>query len=172
VSCRLALLLPALAGCGAGAGARSDDSAAGGGAADTIQVVLERGPCYGTCPVYAVTVRGDGTILLDARRHLDTTGTIERRVPGAEVAALMRLMEESGFFGLEASYTLNRFACRPYVTDAALVVIEARVGARHKRVEHDLGCGGAPAALLRIEQRLDSLGGLARWTSGGRRTAN
>jgi hypothetical protein len=44
------------------------------------------------------------------------------------------------------------------------VITSVRLGERHKRIEHDHGCGNAPEALSVLERRIDEVLGTERWT--------
>ena len=37
------------------------------------RITLERGPCFGTCPVYSVTLDGSGAVLFEGRRFVADT---------------------------------------------------------------------------------------------------
>jgi len=53
--------------------------------ADSIS--FETGPCFGTCPVYKVTVRPDGTGMFEGRRFTAVTGERAFRVSPAQYRA-------------------------------------------------------------------------------------
>lgn len=44
-------------------------------AIESEAITYETAPCFGTCPVYAVTVRPDGSGVFDGRRHTAVSGT-------------------------------------------------------------------------------------------------
>lgn len=45
------------------------------GAIEGEEIRYETTPCYGTCPVYVVTVRPDGSGTFEGREHVAVTGT-------------------------------------------------------------------------------------------------
>ncbi|RYD94511.1 MAG: hypothetical protein EOP61_21520 [Sphingomonadales bacterium] len=47
----------------------------------------ETGPCFGVCPVYAVTLRPDGTGVFEGKRFTAVTGTREFKLSRAEYNA-------------------------------------------------------------------------------------
>jgi Domain of unknown function (DUF6438) len=60
----------ALAGCKT----HSGDGYGYGHAGKVKSITYETGPCFGTCPVYTVTVRADGTGLFTGQNHTTVTG--------------------------------------------------------------------------------------------------
>jgi hypothetical protein len=127
------------------------------------RVSLERTPCYGTCPVYRVAITADGTVSFNGERHTMTTGTATAQIEPQRVAALLRQIEAAGFFGMSPKYTMNDKACGLYHTDAPTVILDVTLNGRTHRVEHDLGCGGAPEQLRGLQAKVDSVAGTARW---------
>lgn len=127
------------------------------------RVTMERLPCYGTCPVYRVDVAADGAVTFTGERYVDSIGTRSHRIEPGEAAALMHDLVAGGFFDLADDYTQDAKACGMYHTDAPRVNLTVRVDGRSKTVEHDYGCGGAPASLRSLQERVDSVAGVSRW---------
>ena len=71
----LIALTAVLAGC-----TTMTDSAADGAAAATGETIrYSVSPCYGTCPVYAVTVLPNGHVTFDGQEHVAARGPQERQ---------------------------------------------------------------------------------------------
>lgn len=128
-------------------------------------VSLERGPCFGTCPVYRVTIDQGGRVRFEGRRFVADTGLSTADVPAARVDSLFVELERAGYFELADSYRAGDQACRRYATDLPTVTTEVRLGPRSKRIEHDRGCADAPARLTALETRIDEVAGVQRWIS-------
>ena len=146
---------PSAAGPSAAAGEARADSA--------VRIVLERGPCFGTCPVYSVTLDGSGAILFEGRRFVADTGISTGRVPPARIDSLVAELAAGGYFDFADRYAAGESGCERYATDLPSVITEVRAGGRSKRIEHDHGCMEAPEALTALEGRIDSVAGVARW---------
>ena len=125
----------------------------------SVVISLERGPCYGTCPVYRVTIYGDGTVRYDGTNHVRVTGSQAAVIAPERVKALIDEIERSGFFNLRDDYT------EVSVTDAPSAVLYAAVNGRKKQVRHYLGDFKAPGVLETIESRIDETAGVQRWTA-------
>jgi hypothetical protein len=146
---------PPAAGPTADAGQTRADSA--------VRIRLERGPCFGTCPVYSVTLDGSGAILFEGRRFVADTGISTGRVPRARIDSLVGELTAGGYFDFADRYVAGEPGCVQYATDLPSVITEVRAGGRSKRIEHDHGCMEAPKALTALEGRIDSVAGVARW---------
>jgi hypothetical protein len=129
-------------------------------------VTLERRPCFGTCPVYVVSIAGDGSVVFEGRAHVDSARRITSHIDASSVAAIVRLFDDSEFFTLDDKYIYGEQNCPPYAWDAPIVITSLAKGDRTKRVEHDQGCGGAPGKLTLLENRIDEIAQVWRWTTG------
>jgi Domain of unknown function (DUF6438) len=128
-----------------------------------VRITLERGPCFGTCPVYSVTLDGSGAVLFEGRRFVTDTGISTGRVPPARIDSLVAELTARGYFDFADRYAAGEPGCERYATDLPSVITEVRAGGRSKRIEHDHGCMGAPQALTALEGRIDSAAGVASW---------
>jgi hypothetical protein len=128
-----------------------------------VRIRLERGPCFGTCPVYSVTLEGSGAVLFEGRRFVADTGISTGHVPPARVDGLVAELIAGGYFDFADRYRAGEPGCERYATDLPSVTTEVRAGGRRKRIEHDHGCVEAPEALAVLEGRIDSVAGVARW---------
>jgi hypothetical protein len=146
---------PSAAGPSAAAGPSRADSA--------VRITLERGPCFGTCPVYSVTLDGSGAVLFEGRRFVADTGVSTGSVPPARIDSLVAELTAGGYFDFADRYGAGEPGCEQYATDLPSVTTEVRAGGRSKRIEHDHGCMEAPPALTALEGRIDSVADVARW---------
>ena len=126
-------------------------------------ITLERGPCFGTCPVYRVTLARSGAVQFEGRRFVADSGVSSGTVPAARVDSLFGELESSGYFELADSYRSGDAVCTRYATDLPTVITEVRLGGRTKRIEHDRGCGDAPGTLSDLENRIDEVAGVRKW---------
>ena len=67
-------------------------------------VTLERGPCFGTCPVYTVTLDRAGNVRFEGRRFVADTGVATATVARAQVDSLFAELETVRYFDLADSY--------------------------------------------------------------------
>ena len=126
-------------------------------------VTLERGPCFGTCPVYTVTIDRTGAVRFEGRRFVADSGTSTATIPRERVDSLLAELDAGGYFDFADSYRSGDAVCTRYATDLPTVITEVRAGGRAKRIEHDRGCADAPKALSDLEARIDQVAGVSRW---------
>ena len=128
-----------------------------------VHISLERGPCFGTCPVYTVTLEGSGAVLFVGRRFVADTGVSTATVPAARIDSLVAELVAGGYFEFADRYRAGEPGCERYATDLPSVTTEVRAAGRVKRIEHDHGCMAAPEALSALEARIDEVAGVSRW---------
>jgi hypothetical protein len=127
-------------------------------------VTLERFPCFGSCPVYRLSIWRDGTVRFFGRENVAQAGSATASIPAAKVDSLLAELEAGGYLNFEERYLRDEPACGLYATDSPTVVTSLNRDGRTKSVRHDYGCSGAPPDLARLERRIDEVAGTARWT--------
>jgi hypothetical protein len=137
--------------------------AAGPASAEVPAVRLERTPCFGTCPVYAVAISRAGTVRFTGKHHVARTGEATATIPAARVDSLLAELEAGGYFEFADAYVMSSPACGMYATDSPTVITSATRDGVTKMIRHDRGCSAAPPELSQLEQRIDEVAGTARW---------
>ncbi len=135
-------------------------------AGDSAAVTLERTPCFGTCPVYRVSVARSGAVQFVGTHHVARPGTSTDDIGPERADSLMKALEAGGYFDFADEYVMNAPACGQYATDSPTVITSVTAGGRTKRIRHDYGCFAAPQALAAFEQLIDEVTGTARWIGG------
>lgn len=143
---------------------RPSDSSAMAGAMATPVITLERRPCFGGCPVYAVAVSPAGEVSYEGKAHVRQLGKASGKIAQQKVEGLLKELERAGYFSLANRYAVSEPACGRYSTDSPSVITSVTIRGRTKRVEHDYGCGSAPGVLVVLERRIDDVLGSERWT--------
>ena len=129
----------------------------GRGAADpTFHARLERGACYGSCPVYTVDVDSAGAVTFVGATSVvrpDAPCQGERRwriEPGA-VTRLESVVDHTGFFAFKAAY-------RAGVTDIPQFSVTITRLGRSKTVVDYAGLqAGMPHAMVDLENAIDTV---------------
>ena len=126
-------------------------------------IILERTSCYGTCPVYKVTLQRDGKVAYDGKEFVKVTGHRTRKIPPEHFQQLAREVEQIGFFGFKAEYRYKRNpdGSAEFVTDMPTRFTTVQAGKLRKRV---VNYYGGPQSLERL---IDKISGSSEWT--GRR---
>jgi hypothetical protein len=127
---------------------------------DQIAISLIRGGCYGFCPTYSVTIRGDGRVRFEGIAHTLVEGVREATVPVACVERLVARFRAADFWSLD-----NRY--RSDVTDSPEYVLTVTAGRRTKTVADYVGIEvGMPEVVTTLEEAVDATAGTARWVDG------
>lgn len=119
-------------------------------------VTMSRGACFGECPVYSVTIHGDGRVEYEGEYWVEVEGRRESSVDPAEVAALVEEFYDAGYLSMKDEYTAD-------VTDLATTTTSLTVGGEAKTV---IDYYGAPPALRDLEERIDEVAGTGEWVHG------
>ena len=127
-------------------------------------ITLERTACFGSCPVYTISVSPSGDVQYEGKAHVRQLGAATGRVPRERVDSLLSELDRGGYFTFAERYTSPEPACGRYVTDSPSVITSVTLRGRTKRITHDYGCGGAPGALVVLEHRIDEALNSGQWT--------
>jgi uncharacterized protein DUF6438 len=127
-------------------------------------ITLERTACFGSCPVYRVSVTDSGAVTYQGKEHVRRTGDANARIPPTQVAALLSEIEQSGYFSLDDRYVASEPGCGRYATDSPTVITSVTLRGRTKTITHDYGCSSVPGALTILERRIDETLGSGQWT--------
>jgi len=124
-----------------------------------VTIELSRTGCFGTCPSYMVTIRGDGLVTYRGDGFVSIRGYRTAHIDGAAVSALLDRFRRANFFGLENEY-------RTGWTDLPEFGLTVRVGDVSKVVS-DYGGEwvGMPAVVTELEEAVDQASDSARWVT-------
>ena len=133
-------------------------------ATSAAAITLERTACFGSCPVYSLSVSASGDVQYEGRANVRKIGLATGKVPRDQVDALLSELERGGYFSFAERYTVSEPACGRYATDSPTTITSVTLRGRTKRIAHDYGCGGAPGALVVLERRIDEALNSGQWT--------
>jgi hypothetical protein len=122
-----------------------------------LLAALQRGSCYGSCPVYSVRIFEDGTTIYRGDWHVRVRGGRVTHLSSAELEALRGAFRRSDFLGMKYRCNYDHTddsSARVFFTDAG----KARI------ISHYHGCAGVPAGLTELENEIDRIAGTERWT--------
>lgn len=118
------------------------------------EIGLERTLCFGTCPVYTVIMKSDGSLRYYGKRYVEKKGKLTGQVSKSRFNQLAQFIKDADFMELEHSYD------RP-VTDLPTVYTKVVMDGRQKVVRNYANAG--PTKLWAIEQLIDKLLAEAEW---------
>jgi hypothetical protein len=108
-------------------------------------IKLERSACFGTCPVYSVTIFSDGRVQYEGKEFVKEKGARTGAISAREFSELATKVERIGFLKLQAAY-------RAPVTDLPTTTVTVTRGRESKSVEDYFG---APQGLHDLEALIE-----------------
>jgi hypothetical protein len=127
--------------------------------APVLLASLERGPCYGTCPVYTVTVYRDGKVEYVGTDYVKTKGKASDTLTAEQVAALDKLFTDDHYLAYKDSYEHVDWTDAPSAR-TSYVPLGATAA---KTVGHYYGDTHAPDSLSKLEAAFDTTVHTERW---------
>lgn len=88
---------------------------------DDLKLTLTRGACFGTCPVYTLSIASDGSVRFEGIDFTDAEGVVESTLSHNQMSAIADEIVRSDFFGYRKDER-----CAEYWTDHAGVKLEIR----------------------------------------------
>ena len=122
-------------------------------------VMLQRTPCYGTCPHYTLAVQRSGLVRYEGERFVKTNGAAQWRITAAQVEALDELFRTRGYATMADEYLHESVTDSPTITTA----YQGPDRQAWKRVVHYRGDMNAPGGLLEIENGIDEIVNIEAW---------
>jgi alpha-tubulin suppressor-like RCC1 family protein len=129
-----------------------------------LVAALQRGQCFGSCPVYSVRVYEDGTVVYRGERYVRVRGGRKAKLSTVELDGLRSAFRRSNFLGF-------KYECRFEHTDDSTARVFFTDSGKARLIEHYHGCAGVPAELTALEDEIDRIAGTSRWVGGLDRSA-
>ena len=123
-----------------------------------VAITLERTACFGSCPIYTVSILEDGTVLYNGERFVEVTGEQTSEIDPAIVAQMVQAFENAGYFEWDEDYTTMTITDQPYITTSV-----TKDGETHT-IRHYTGDYSAPLELSFLELWIDQMANTEMWT--------
>ena len=125
-----------------------------------VSITLSRSGCYGTCPVYSVTLSTKDGIGFYGRSYVAEKGGHSVPADPEKIRALAREFVAADFYSMEDEYTAP-------VTDLPTTEISIDIDGNKKMVIDYQGTWvGMPAVIKDLEEEVDFMAGSKRWIAG------
>lgn len=119
------------------------------------KVDFSTSPCFGTCPVFSMSIDGNGTAVFDAKRFNDVTGEHKGMIKKAQLDSLFTMINKSDILSLEDKYTAQ-------ITDMPGYILFVQFTDGKSKTISDYGPSG-PEKLKKIYDFITSLRGSQEW---------
>jgi Domain of unknown function (DUF6438) len=127
----------------------------------SVSIEMSRGPCFGSCPIYSLTLQGDGLVEYRGIRFVRVKEKQSTRIGSEQLMQVLSDLDRMHFFTVEDRAFQWGF-------DSPSVSISVSVDGRQKRVTTDgvyvAGWNGGPKArILQIAHEIDTIVGSKQW---------
>ena len=112
-----------------------------------VLITLERTACFGTCPVYKLSISGDGKVVYEGIRFVNITGTQTTQISQDKIKELVDEFYNIGYFALKDKYDAP-------ITDMPTTITSIAIDGRIKKVGNYYG---APKKLDELENKIDEI---------------
>jgi hypothetical protein len=120
-------------------------------------ITLQRTACFGFCPVYRVTITGDGAVTYVGQAYVNVVGERRADIPRADVQRLLQRFDDVNFDQLRDSY-------RAQVSDLpTFTVTLERHGRRKSVVDYGGVSAGMPRAVRDLQDEIDRVANTSQW---------
>jgi hypothetical protein len=116
----------------------------------------------GRCPIYSVSIFGDGTVTYEGRANVAVVGARREKIPVERLADLVSRIETVGFLDSPEQCCV----CEDSDDSGRMVVLDYRPGGVEKSIVNDDTCRAAPASMRELERAIDDATEIQRWTLG------
>lgn len=122
----------------------------------SVVITLERTRCFGECPVYVLTIRGDGTVIFDGKEFVWSHGKHYAVIGQQQIRDLVGEFYRIDFFSLPHFTNVD-------FTDFPSAVTTITVNGTTKSVSHYHGDEAAPHELYELERKIDEAANSNYW---------
>lgn len=141
------------------------------GTSNDLVISLDRSACFGWCPVYSLTITGDGGFTIIPKKESAPGEPIIGRITPEEVNKLVAEFRKIKFYSLHRRYGSAEKSkgpgCPHSWTDSSTAEIGLSEKGKHKTVSHYLGCEGTSILndLKALEDKIDEAVNTKKWAS-------
>lgn len=132
---------------------------------EDLVITLERGYCYGSCPVYKVIVFADGVTVFEGNNFVKELKVIRTQISQEQVKRLLQEFDSAKIFSKRDDYLSQGEYCPEMWTDGFITTISIQANKKIKLIQHYDGCRGATDVeeLTRLENKVDEIINTNQW---------
>lgn len=122
------------------------------------EIGLERTACFGSCPVYTVIFKNDGTVRYVGEANAEYKGERKGTIPVNKFNMLAHFIKDSNYMKLDSTYATM-------ITDLPTVYTRVVMNGKEKVIKDYANAG--PSKLWAIEQLIDMFAKQTTWDAAG-----
>jgi hypothetical protein len=120
---------------------------------DSLFATLERGYCFGTCPVYKIEIYQSGYAVYTGKANTEMIGIYTSRFSKEQLSSLTKVAKEVNYTELNDVYDSPITDLPSHTTSIVIDGKRKEVKRRHNY----------PESILKFEQKIDELAESAKW---------
>lgn len=125
--------------------------------ASSVRITLQRTACFGSCPVYTLSITGDGVVQLERPGRAGQVARDEAKIDPTAVEKLVAAFREANFLAHEDRYDGG-------IVDLPTHILTLEIGGMRKTVVDDAGqYDGMPDIVRELQDEVDQVAGTSRW---------
>jgi hypothetical protein len=121
-----------------------------------VIITLERTMCFGFCPVYRLSIYGNGKVVYEGRYYVRVEGARTTYIPKRKVRELVAEFERIGFYDFDDQYTIP-------ATDFPSVLVSIDLEGRSKTIDMYGAEAIAPEEIANLIKQIEEAVNVARW---------
>jgi len=126
----------------------------------SLVITLERTECFGICPVYRVTITGDGEVTYEGYKYVKVTGVQNKTLTREQIDKLVEYIITISYFSLSDEYPEIVNGEQEWLTDVPLVLTSVSINGQVKSINDN---SKAPESLRELERKIDEIAGTMEW---------
>ena len=121
---------------------------------------MERTVCYGTCPIYTLTIFDDGKVVYDGKEFVKKKGRVESKITKQQLNELIAEFTKIDYFNLKSNPD-----CPEEWTDNPSAITSLSWQGKNQTIRHYHGCKGSQVLedLTKLENKIDETVNSAQW---------
>jgi hypothetical protein len=131
----------------------------------TSVITLERTACFGTCPVYKLTIFKDGKVLFEGKEYVRQKGKASGKISKKALKDLIAQFQSINYLDLRSSYVSQGKECPEWWTDSPGAITSLTLEGKTKTINHYHGCRGVSVldGLTELEDKIDQAVNSKQW---------
>ena len=126
----------------------------------SLRIEMSRGPCFGSCPAYAITIHGDGAVDYVGRRDVGLKGSAAATISHQQLMDILQSLDRAHFSTLED----RAFS---WCFDSPSVAVSVSMDGRTMRAVSDASCTGSKSGVqsqfVKSASEIDAIVGTSQW---------
>jgi len=129
-----------------------------------ILIKLKRDICYGSCPIYSVTICKNADVIYDGEDYVATKGIVKSHIDQDKIDELVERFKRANYQTLKDDY-LNAT-----ITDQPTYYLSIMIDDKEKNISHNVGDPTTPKVVSDLEDLVDNIADTNRWIFKSKKT--